>query len=112
VAAELGYRHPAWYTRLKCELEPLSNAPDLLEAIATDAALLDVTVHDRIVDSGLDSPAQVVEYRLGMAHMAPFVDGLSPTQRAALVHEAEAAVARSGQSVRPRLLILSSRAPA
>lgn len=112
VATQFGYRHPSWYARLKDEFEPLSNSPDLLETIAADAALLDVAVHDRIVESGLDSPAQVVEYRLGMAHMAPFVDGLSPTQRTTLVRQAEAAVARSGQSVRPRLLILSSRAPA
>ena len=52
----------------------------------------------------------MVEYRLGMAQFAAFVGSLTAPEREALLRDASAEVARRGQAIRPRVLILSSRA--
>jgi SAM-dependent methyltransferase len=110
VAAEYGFVAPAWHETLKTRTEPLSNTPEPLHACAAGAGLVSVTIEDITVDPGLDSPAAMVEYRLGMAHFAAFVSSLAAAQREALVRDATEAVARRGQAIRPRVLILSSRA--
>jgi ubiquinone/menaquinone biosynthesis C-methylase UbiE len=110
VAAEYGFVAPAWYQTLKVRTEPLTNSPERLHACAQAAGLARVTVEDITIDSGLDSPQAMVEYRLGMAHFAPFVSSLTAAKREALMRDAAAEVARCGQAIRPRVLILSSRA--
>lgn len=110
VAAEHGFVAPAWHETLKARTEPLSNTPERLRACAEVAGLGSIAVEDVIVDAGLDSPEAMVAYRIGMAHLAPFVGSLADDQREALVREATVEVARRGQALRPRVLILSSRA--
>jgi hypothetical protein len=110
VAAEYGFVAPAWYETLKTRTEPLTNTPERLRACAQAAGLASASVEDVTIDSGLDSPQAMVEYRLGMAHVAPFVSSLTAAKREALMCDATAEVARRGQAIRPRVLILSSRA--
>ena len=45
------------------------------------------------VDSGLESPAEIVEWRWGMAHLATFVAGMPDEARERARAQAEAAVA-------------------
>jgi SAM-dependent methyltransferase len=108
VAAEYGYVAPAWHETLKTRTEPLTNTPELLRACAYAAGLASISVEDVTVDPGVDSPAAMVEYRLGMAHFAAFVGSLTAAKREALIHDATAEVDRRGQAIRPRVLILSS----
>jgi SAM-dependent methyltransferase len=110
VAAEYGFIAPAWYATLKTRTEPLTNSPERLHACAHAAGLASVAVEDITIDSGLDAPQGMVEYRLGMAHFAPFVSSLTAAKHEALMRDATAEVARRGQAIRPRVLILSSRA--
>jgi ubiquinone/menaquinone biosynthesis C-methylase UbiE len=110
VAAEYGFVAPAWYETLKTRTEPLTNTPERLRACAQAAGLASASVEDVTIDSGLDSPQAMVEYRLGMAHVAPYVSSLTAAKREALMCDATAEVARRGQAIRPRVLILSSRA--
>jgi ubiquinone/menaquinone biosynthesis C-methylase UbiE len=110
VAAEYGFVAPAWHETLKTRTEPLTNTPELLRACAEAAGLSSIGVEDVIVDPGLDSPAAMVAYRLGMAQFAAFIGSLAAAKREALIRDATAEVARSGQAIRPRVLILSSRA--
>ncbi len=112
VASHFGYERPAWYAHFKTVCEPLSNTPDLLIALAGSAGLTDIEVHDLTVETGIDTPDAVVEYRTGLAYLAPFVATLSTRQRSAFLEQARLAVAHAGQPVRPRVLMLSSRAPA
>jgi SAM-dependent methyltransferase len=112
VARDFGFEPPAWYIGLKVRTEPLSNTPALLEACAEAAGLEDIEVADVIADSGLDTPESITAYRTGLAHIAPFVDALSPARRTEFFECAVAAVRERGQAVRPRVLILSSRVPA
>jgi ubiquinone/menaquinone biosynthesis C-methylase UbiE len=110
IAAEYGFVAPAWHETLKTRTEPLTNVPERLRACAEAAGLRRVSIDDVIVDSGLDSPQALVEYRIGMAHLAPFVSSLAPRERRLFIRRATAEVAHSGQAIRPRVLILSSRA--
>jgi SAM-dependent methyltransferase len=71
--ASFGWRAPEWHRRLWSH-------PLVTESGAT--------VHSvRVPFEGLDAAA-LVAWRLGMAQTAPFVAGLSPVERAALVEDA------------------------
>ena len=51
------------------------------------------------VPTALATPAQLASWRLGMAHVAPFVSSLDEARRAALRRAAERAVAGTGPLV-------------
>jgi SAM-dependent methyltransferase len=112
VAADYGFAPPAWYIHLKTHTEPLTNTPTLLLACSREAGLDRVTIDDVVIDSELSSPDEVVAYRTGMAQLAPFVNALSVTRREGFLRDAATAVRDRGQPVRPRVLIMSSRASA
>ena len=111
VAGGFGFERPEWYVALKSATEPRSNTPELLISSASAAGLVDVEVREVIVDSGVETPEAIVEYRIGMAHLAPFVASLEERVRRAFLQRARSEVRRRGQAVRPRVLILSSRSP-
>jgi ubiquinone/menaquinone biosynthesis C-methylase UbiE len=91
--AEVGFRTPEWYEHQKDALEPRVDDPDALHALASDAGFDHVTVHRLEVHTGLDTPAAVVAWRLGMAQLAPFVSALDPEVREEARAAAEEAVA-------------------
>ena len=86
-----GYQPPGWYLALA----PGSRAghPDDLAASAAAAGFTRVRVRTVSVPAGLATPAELVSWRLGMAHYAPFLRSLGPTRRAAARRAAELAVA-------------------
>ena len=108
-AVAFGYAPPDWYVRVKRDVEPLTNTADALQHCAHLAGLADVSVIEHTMNSGLDTPEEIVASRLGMAHLAPFVAALPPHRREALVAAAIAAVAMDPQPLRPALLIMCSR---
>lgn len=112
VATEHGYVPPPWYVHVKTHTEPLTNTPSALRACGGAAGLGGVNVDDITVDSGMDSADAIVRYRIGMAHLAPFVDSLNPASRERFVDEACAAVGRCGQGLALRVLVLSGDVPA
>ncbi len=109
VAERFGYVAPGWYVRLKRELEPMTNTPALLGDCARRAGLKEVVVSEHVVDTGITAPADIVASRIGMAHLAPFVDGLDALRRQVFIAAATTAVAEDPQPLRPLVLILSSR---
>jgi SAM-dependent methyltransferase len=90
---DVGFRPPEWYRHQKDALEPRVDDPDALGALATDAGFGRVVVHRLEVDTGLDTPAAAVAWRLGMAQLAPFVSSLDPDVRARAWAAAEESVA-------------------
>ena len=86
-----GYRPPAWHTALA----PGSRAsdPKALARCAAAAGFTSVQVRTTAVPTGLATPAELVSWRLGMAHVAPFMRSLDEPGRAALRRAAEQAVA-------------------
>ena len=86
-----GYQPPAWHSALS----PGSRASDPAELAegAAAAGFTQVQVRTIVVPTGLTTPAELVSWRLGMAHVAPFVRELDAPGAAALRRTAERAVA-------------------
>jgi SAM-dependent methyltransferase len=91
-----GFRPPAWHVALKQDIEPLVGDPERLAAFAAAAGYRSVRVHTATVETGLSSPAQLAAWRLGMAHVAPFLGALDPAAQQDIRRAAERAVAGSG----------------
>jgi ubiquinone/menaquinone biosynthesis C-methylase UbiE len=91
-----GYRPPAWYERFKRETEPQAGDPARLAEHATAAGYARVHLRVISVPTGLSTPAELASWRLGMAHVAPFVASLEAPRRAAVRQAAEHAVATAG----------------
>ena len=90
-ARSFGYRPPAWHTALA----PGSRAsdPEALADLAVAAGFTGVQARVTAVPTGLAAPAELAAWRLGMAHLAPFLRSLDPPTRAAVRRAAEQAVA-------------------
>ncbi len=94
-----GYRPPAWHTALA----PGSRAsdPKVLARCAAAAGFTRVQAHTTTVPTGLATPAELVSWRLGMAHVAPFMRSLDAPGRAAVRRAAEQAVAAAAGPMMP-----------
>ena len=92
VAMSHGFEPPAWYVDFKFSSAFELGAPELQEcARAAGYGSADADVVE--VDTGLSTPADLVDWRLGMAHTAPYLAGLTAEERALVRRDAEAAVA-------------------
>ena len=87
VAARHGYVVPSWYSWLKADVEPAVDDPDRLGAFARAAGYGAVDVTTTEVDVGVRTPDELATWRLGMAHLAPFVESLAPDAREHLREE-------------------------
>lgn len=90
---EFGYLPPAWYASLKDQGEPQAADAALLADLAAAAGFGEVRFRTVTVPTGLSTPAELASWRLGMAHVAPFVRSLDPGRRAELRRVAERSVA-------------------
>lgn len=89
--ARFGFTAPAWYQRIKDAATDVEGE-GALAGLARDAGFRSVQVVRMEVDTGV-SGAGLARWRLGMAHLAPFLATLSPDDRALARREAERAVA-------------------
>lgn len=107
VMAGYGFVPPGWYADFKAsgayELDP-----DGFEAYARAAGFGSADAEVVEVDTGLGAPADLVGWRLGMAHLAPYVAGLEPEQRQRARRDAEEAVTGMPPLV-VRMVVLSAR---
>ncbi|HWW10549.1 MAG TPA: class I SAM-dependent methyltransferase [Candidatus Acidoferrales bacterium] len=111
VAEGFGFVAPDWYRRFKKELEPMCGASPALEACARGAGIAGIHVEERVVETGVSEPSDIVASRLGMAHLAPFVASLPSDRRQEFIAAAVDAVALDPQPIRPTILILTGRRP-
>jgi SAM-dependent methyltransferase len=109
VAAAHGFETPTWYVEMKREIEPRLGTVEAMRLVALTAGLDVVAVTEDEVDAGIDEPTAMVEYRLGMAHLAGFVATLDPGERAAVAAEAADRLA-GAPPVRPRVIVVAARA--
>lgn len=105
VLAGHGYRPPDWYVAFKDGPERRIGAPDRLAALVSAAGYESVAVDRVEVATGLVAPADLVAWRLGMAHHAPFVAGLPPAERAAVRREATGLLDGTPSLVVPMLVV-------
>ncbi|MBV9796027.1 MAG: methyltransferase domain-containing protein [Actinobacteria bacterium] len=105
VLTRFGYQSPPWYVTFKRETEPWASDPAALGRDLAAAGYAAVQLQTVTVDTGLSSPAELAAWRLGMAHVAPFVGSLTATRQADLRHAAQAAVAGTGPLVVAMLVL-------
>jgi SAM-dependent methyltransferase len=107
-AAEFGFVEPHWHAQVKSETEPKVNDPDRLAALASAAGWGHVSVSRVDVDTGLATPAALAEWRLGMAHLAPWVNALDPGVRAELQRVLTSTLADAPPLVIPLLILAAT----
>ena len=100
-----GYQPPAWYESMKREGGPAGPDPARLGDQAAGAGFTDVRVATITVRTGVSAPAQLASWRLGLAHVAPFLQSLDPARRAAARRAAEQAVAGTGPLIVSMLVL-------
>ena len=88
-----GYVAPDWFGTFKAVREPLSGSVEALSKAATSAGLVEIDAFDVDVDISALGAEGLADYRLGMAHVQPFIDALDQTRRAEVRAEAIAAAA-------------------
>jgi len=107
VALRYGFVIPSWYREMKTTIEPLLGTIDNMRGVADAAGLAEAELTEESVDSGIDTPQAMSAYRLGMAHLAPFVASLPPDRRHALRGETVAAL-EGLPPVLPNVIVLAA----
>jgi len=107
VAGRYGYEVPEWYQWLKNEGETEIDDPARLRALALGAGYdqAETEVYDVDVDVG--TPSQLTGWRLGMAHLAPFVATLDPTDGSDLVRDCERELVGAPPLVVPMVVLVA-----
>ncbi len=109
VVRDAGWQVPEWYVETKANAVPLLGSAPAMEAAARAAGLRDVRVEERPVDVGVTEPEQLVDYRLGQAHFATWLERIGD-ERAARVRRAAAYAIRSVmEPYRPIVVFLAAR---
>jgi SAM-dependent methyltransferase len=106
-AADLGYVAPAWYVHFKAEVEPRTATPEAMQSVARAAGWPEVTASTVDVSTAVSDPAGLVRWRLGMAHVAPWVAGLPEDVRAELVRRCERALVGAPLLVVPLVVLVA-----
>lgn len=104
----LGFQPPEWYVALKRDVEPQVDDPDGLAGLARAAGYGQVDVRTIEVATGVDTPAGLAAWRLGMAHLAPYLSSLGPGQQAAARRVAEDALVGAPPLVVPLVVLVAS----
>jgi SAM-dependent methyltransferase len=99
-ASRFGWVVPEWYPALRAEAIPkLATAERARDAVLAAGCSVGLAEQRRVPFPHL-GPTELVEWRIGMAQLAPFVATLSHAQREALVADASAALRGSPPLVR------------
>jgi ubiquinone/menaquinone biosynthesis C-methylase UbiE len=78
VARDHGWEPPAWYVELKAEAAPLLGTAARMAAGAEAAGLEAIVTTEEPVDVGVTRAEDLVDYRFGQAHFAPWIRQLGP----------------------------------
>lgn len=112
VAAAHGFVAPDWYVALRTNANAQLGSADAVTAAAHRAGLLDVVVHQQVVDVGIHTAEDLVDYRFGQAQFTGWLAGLSADRRAqvraAVIERIDPVMA----AFMPTVLFLAARVPA
>jgi hypothetical protein len=108
VLASYGYRPPAWYSVFKRETEPRAGDAAVLTARARAAGFADVRVRTIVVPTGVSAADQLASWRLGMAHVAPFLKSLDVDDQARVRRDAASALTGCAPLTVP-MVVLTAR---
>jgi hypothetical protein len=105
VVGRHGYVAPQWYVDLKERGEPRVGSADRLRAVGAAAGWTRCDVRALDVRTGLRQAADLVGWRLGLAHIAPWLAALSAEDRSAVEQEATARLTGAPELVVPLLVL-------
>jgi SAM-dependent methyltransferase len=106
-ASDLGYVAPPWYLHFKAEIEPRTATPEAMTGLARDAGWSGTSATTVPVSTGVSDPAELVRWRLGMAHLAPWVATLPADVRSELVRRCEHALVGAPALVVPLVVLVA-----
>lgn len=107
-ARSAGWIEPRWYCELRNHAMPQLSTVDRALDAADQAGLVNATAEAVRVEFPELSSGDLVAWRLGMAHLAPFVTRLEPHRRSRLWHDAQERLFGMPVLVRS-IVILSAR---
>jgi SAM-dependent methyltransferase len=108
-----GWSPPSWYTELSTTAIPGLATPERAAVAAAAVGLEVIRCALWSVELPSLTAADLVEWRLGMAHIAPFADTLDPDDRADVVAASLAALGADVPPLRREVVVLlASRATA
>jgi SAM-dependent methyltransferase len=104
--SERGWERPMWYVRLQQDAVPQLATPE--RALLASAGVLP-GAEAEVVDVPFPElgARELVEWRLGMAHLAPFVAALDPGDRLDLVESAVAALSPDTPTLVRSMVVLT-----
>ena len=111
VVADAGFVPPPWYAHLTTAQAPLLGDVPAMIAAARAAGLVGGVVTEHAADVGVERAEDLVDYRLGQAHVAAWLAGLAEGERVALRRAAVDAVAPVMEPYRPPVVTLVARVP-
>ncbi len=107
-AAERGWQSPPWYRSMREDAVPRLATVERATEAAVAAGLAEADVAALRVPFPELTAADLVEWRLGMAQLAPFVDTLAPAARAALAADAQARLGPSPAPLVRSLVVITA----
>jgi len=110
VARSAGWTAPSWYGELRRDAMPLLSTVDRAVGIAHRAGLADARAEVVQVAFSELTAHDLVAWRLGMAHLAPFVTALEPRRQARLWRDAHERAAGMPALVRS-IVVLTATVP-
>ena len=111
VLTERGWAPAGWYEHVRSDTVPLLATTDRAHAAADEAGLVGSEARRLDVPFPHLTPIELVEWRLGMAATAPFVAGLTASDRAAVVADALDRLGPDPEPLVRRIVILTWQAP-
>ena len=109
--ATRGWRPEPWYDRLRTHPTPQLATVSAAEEVARKAGVPDARCEHVAVPFPELTAADLVAWRLGMAHAAPFVAALPATERAALEAEAIGVLGSDVPELVRSMIVLTAAVP-
>ena len=111
VAVAHGFVAPDWYIALKANTDSQLGAADAVTTAAHRAGLFDVVVREQVVDVGIHTAEDLVDYRFGQAQFTAWLTGLSPARRVQVRAAVIERIAPVMVPFTPTVLFLTARVP-
>ncbi|MDD7968711.1 class I SAM-dependent methyltransferase [Actinomycetospora lemnae] len=111
VVVEAGWVPPEWHAHLTTVQSPQLGDVAAAARAADEAGLAVVAVTEHVADVGVERAEDLVDYRLGQAHVAAWLAAMPDAERAALRATAVDAVRPVMAPYRPPVITLVARVP-
>ena len=111
VARRWGWEPAEWYGRFRAHTAPRTATAERVRTAAEAAGLIEIGVECRAVRFAELGPAELVAWRLGMAHLAGFLAGLDPESHHRLEQEAINELGSDPPILERSVLFLECRVP-